>query len=452
MDAKTLLESVKEDLPSFTCLGYFTDPVNINHGHTFCKDCLFNCWEEAHTPKPCPNCKAISEFEDFLYNRRMQNLNVFGKMLTPPFLQSTRNMTTCKKHRKEEILFCEEDHRLLCGPCFFTEEHKDRKVLPLEQATAQCMVEGQTLKDLVLSEYEKMQQFFLEEEESQLQNLDKEAGDTLAAEESKDGQSQENLNLPMNPEQQPVEMLQLEVQPMKQSMKSEFEKKHQFLLEQKQLHLQTLDKERKDNLAKFEESKAKMTQQIHKLQKAISEIEKSFAKLPVEMLLDSKGILERNEELLLQNSVTASPKWTMYPIPGLREKLLTFHRDITLDPETANPHLILSDDLKRVEYVSVPQDVPDKPKRFELTLCVLANQSFTSGKHYWEIEVENTEEWEVGICKETIKRKSFSPRVGLSSQQEELQISSICGCFQIYQHIDVKDKVRGQCSLDFGTQ
>ncbi|XP_068925692.1 probable E3 ubiquitin-protein ligase TRIML1 [Petaurus breviceps papuanus] len=358
-------------------------------------------------------------------------------MLTPYFLQSTRDLTICKKHRKEEILFCEEDHRPLCGPCFLTEDHKDHKVLPLEKAASQCMeklqatwdilnskkekfqlelqwekmreapweVEGQTLKELVVSEYEKMCQFFLEEEQLQLQSLDKEAGDKLAAEESKDGQSQDSLSLPMNPEQQPVEVLKSEDQAMKQSVKSEFEGKHQFLSEHKQLHLQRLDQQVKDNLAKFEESKGKMTQQIHNLQMAVSETEKSFEKLSIEMLLDSKGILERNEELLIQNPVTASPRWTMYPIPGMREMLLTFHRDITLDPETANPNLILSDDLKNVEYISFPQDVPDNPKRFELTLCVLATQSFTSGKHYWEIEVENTKEWEVDVCKESIRRK-----------------------------------------------
>ncbi|XP_043828309.1 probable E3 ubiquitin-protein ligase TRIML1 [Dromiciops gliroides] len=95
----------------------------------------------------------------------------------------------------------------------------------------------------------------------------------------------------------------------------------------------------------------------------------------------------------------------------MREMLLKFHRDITLDPETANPHLILSEDLKSVTYVSVPQVVPDNPKRFDFALCVLAAQSFTSGKHYWEVDVGNKTEWEVGICKESIRRKGHVPKL-----------------------------------------
>ncbi|XP_027710291.1 probable E3 ubiquitin-protein ligase TRIML1 [Vombatus ursinus] len=437
MDAKNLLESLKVEITCFMCFGYFTDPVIVKCGHTFCKECLLSCWKEDHKPIICPNCKAIIKFGDFLYNRRLQDLAIIGKMLRPHFLQSIRDLTICEKHGKEETLFCEEDYRPLCGPCFLTTEHKEHKVLSLEKAAGQCMeklqatwnilkskkekfqmelewgkmrvaqweVEGQSLKDLVVSEYEKMHQFFVEEEQLRLQSLGEETRHHVAAEESKASQAQDTLNLPADSEKRPVRMLQLEGQAMKQSVKSEFEKKHQFLSEQEQLHLQRLDQEIKDNLAKFEESKAKMTQQIHNLQMAMSEIEKNFEKLPIEMLQDAKGTLERNEELLLQNPLVASPRWTKYPIPGMTEMLLTFYREITLDPATANPHLILSDDLKSVKCVSVPQDVPDNPERFDVSLCVLATQRFTSGKHYWEVEVGNKSEWEVGICKESIRRK-----------------------------------------------
>ncbi|XP_068960949.1 probable E3 ubiquitin-protein ligase TRIML1 [Petaurus breviceps papuanus] len=437
MDAKNLIESLKMDVTCSMCFSYFNDPVIVKCGHTFCKECLLSCWQEDQKPITCPTCKAIIKFGDFSDNRKLQGLAVISKMLRPFLLQSTRDLSTCEEHGKEDTFFCVEDQRPLCGPCFLSGEHKKHTVLPLEQAVGQCMeklqeawnslkrkkqnvelklqlekmretqweVEGQTLKDLVVSEYEKMHQFFLEKEESQLQSLEREAEDKLAGEESKDGQSQENLNLPMNPERQPVEMLQLEQQAVKQLVKSEFEKKHQFLSEQKQLHLQKLDQQVKDNLAKFEESKAKMTQQIDNVKTAMSEIEETFENLPIKMLQDAKDTLERNEELLLQNPVFAEPTCTIHPIPGMREMLLSFHREITLDPETANPHLILSDDLKSVEYVSVHQDVPDNPKRFDFALHVLATQSFTSGRHYWEVEMGNKREWEVGICKESVRRK-----------------------------------------------
>ncbi|XP_043828311.1 probable E3 ubiquitin-protein ligase TRIML1 [Dromiciops gliroides] len=437
MEAKNFFESLKVDLTCQMCLSYFNEPVTLKCGHSFCKECLLSWGQELPTPRPCPICKAVIEFEVFLCNRKLQNLASIGKMLIPQLLQSIRGLTTCGKHGKEETWFCEEDQRPLCGPCFLSTEHKEHNVLPLEKAAGQYMeklqktwnslkgqkqkfqmeleceevregqweMQGQTLKELVVSEYKKIHQFLLDEEQLQLQRLNKEARDNLAVSDNKDSQSQGILSLQMNSEQQPVGMLKFEGQSMIELVKSQFEKKHQFLSKGKQLHLQRLDQQIKDNLRKFKENNARMSQHINNLQMAISEIDKTFHKLPIEILQDAKGTLERNDELLLQNPVVASPRWTMYPIPGMREMLLNFHRDITLDPETANPHLILSDDLKSVKYDPVPQDVPYSLKRFDFAPCVLATQSFTSGKHYWEVDVGNKTEWEVGICRESIRRK-----------------------------------------------
>ncbi|XP_074087642.1 putative E3 ubiquitin-protein ligase TRIML1 [Macrotis lagotis] len=438
MNSKTIFESFKVNLTCVLCLGYLTDPLIVKCGHTFCKECLLSCWKKTDTPISCPNCGEIIECGDFLYNRRLRNLIITGKKLRPLLLQSIRDLTTCDIHGKDVTYFCEEDHRPLCGRCISSTEHKEHKVLLLEKAVGQCTeklqekwdilnqkkqkfqteleydenrevqweLEGWNLKEMLQYEFKKIHQFFLEEEKLQLQRLDKEAN--LTVEEKEDSSSQEILNLPMNSEKQPVEMFKLEDQARRKSVESEFEKKHQLLSDKKQLQFQILDQEVKDNSTKFEESKTKMTEQIHNLQMVMSEIEKNFEKLPIEMLQDTKGILERNEDLL-QNPVVASPRLTIYEIPGMTEMLQTFHRDLTLDPKTAHPNLLLSDDLKSVEYVSVPQNVPHNPERFDFVLRVLASQSFTSGKHYWEVEVGNKTEWEVGICKESIRRKGKVP-------------------------------------------
>ncbi|XP_072481272.1 probable E3 ubiquitin-protein ligase TRIML1 [Notamacropus eugenii] len=369
MDVKNLIENLKVDLTCFICLCYFTDPVIVKCGHTFCKECLLSCWKEDQKPITCPTCKAIVIFGDFLSNRRLQNLAIIGKMIRPHLLQSISDLTICEKHGKEETLFCEEDHRLLCGPCSLMREHEEHTVLPLEKAAGQCMEKFQAIWNTLKSKKKEVQ-------------------------------------IEMEWEKMNEEQWKVEGQTLKDLVVSEYEKMHQFLLEEEEIQLQRLDKEQvKDNLAKVEESKAKMTQQIYSLQTAMSEIEKKFEMLPIEILLDGNSTLERYDQPLLQNSVSASPEWTMYPIPGMTEMLLNFHREITLDSKTANSDLILSEDLKSVEYVSVPQNVPNNPEIFAFVLHVLATQSFTSGKHYWEVEVGNKTEWEVGICKEPIRRK-----------------------------------------------
>ncbi|XP_026092412.1 E3 ubiquitin-protein ligase TRIM39-like [Carassius auratus] len=79
--------------------------------------------------------------------------------------------------------------------------------------------------------------------------------------------------------------------------------------------------------------------------------------------------------------------------------------DVTLDPDTANPYLIVSDDGKQVSHGDIKQDVPENPKRFDDVLCVLAKQGFNSGRFYYEVQVKEKTEWGLGVVRESVNRK-----------------------------------------------
>uniref|UniRef100_A0A8C2CTM5 B30.2/SPRY domain-containing protein n=1 Tax=Cyprinus carpio TaxID=7962 RepID=A0A8C2CTM5_CYPCA len=89
--------------------------------------------------------------------------------------------------------------------------------------------------------------------------------------------------------------------------------------------------------------------------------------------------------------------------------------DVTLDPDTANPYLILSDDGKQVSYGDIKQDVPENPKRFDNVVCVLAKQGFSSGRFYYEVQVKGKTGWDLGVARESITRKgtfTYTPENG----------------------------------------
>ncbi|NXJ86915.1 A33 protein, partial [Trogon melanurus] len=90
---------------------------------------------------------------------------------------------------------------------------------------------------------------------------------------------------------------------------------------------------------------------------------------------------------------------------------------LTLDPDTAHPSLVLSEDLKGVRWEETRRPRPDHPKRFDSSRCVLANEVLAAGRRYWEVAVgAGGEAWAVGVAKESVKRKGrvkVNPAAGI---------------------------------------
>lgn len=51
------------------------------------------------------------------------------------------------------------------------------------------------------------------------------------------------------------------------------------------------------------------------------------------------------------------------------------------------------------------QELPKRRQRFDNLVCVLGQQIFSKGKHYWEVSVKNKIKWTLGICKDSVCRR-----------------------------------------------
>uniref|UniRef100_I3JJL7 B30.2/SPRY domain-containing protein n=1 Tax=Oreochromis niloticus TaxID=8128 RepID=I3JJL7_ORENI len=79
--------------------------------------------------------------------------------------------------------------------------------------------------------------------------------------------------------------------------------------------------------------------------------------------------------------------------------------NVTLDPDTANSWLVLSNDGKQVYPSNVKKTLPDTLERFSPCIMVLGKQSFSSGRFYFEVQVKGKTEWDLGVTTESVKRK-----------------------------------------------
>ncbi|XP_028842465.1 bloodthirsty-related gene family, member 2 [Denticeps clupeoides] len=87
------------------------------------------------------------------------------------------------------------------------------------------------------------------------------------------------------------------------------------------------------------------------------------------------------------------------------KRLQKYSADVTLNHQTAHAHLILSEDKKQVRHGDKKQDVPESPKRFDRVANVLGKESFSTGRHYWEVEVRDKMEWDLGVVRHSVNRK-----------------------------------------------
>ncbi|XP_048884786.1 tripartite motif containing 105 isoform X1 [Brienomyrus brachyistius] len=77
---------------------------------------------------------------------------------------------------------------------------------------------------------------------------------------------------------------------------------------------------------------------------------------------------------------------------------------LTFDEETAHPSLCLSRDKTAVVECDKMVAHKPSPKRFVQCINILGSQGFQSGRHYWEVGVENKTKWDLGVALETVDR------------------------------------------------
>ncbi len=119
---------------------------------------------------------------------------------------------------------------------------------------------------------------------------------------------------------------------------------------------------------------------------------------------------------------------------------------VILDPNSAHPDLMLSDDLTGVRW-SLYQPLPDNPERFDESPCVLGSEGFNSGTHCWDVEVKETSGWRLGVTTASKQRKGcdlFNTDVWSVFYDEEGVCESTMNEFPVKQKLE-----RVRVNLDY---
>ncbi|XP_040104974.1 butyrophilin subfamily 1 member A1-like [Oryx dammah] len=129
--------------------------------------------------------------------------------------------------------------------------------------------------------------------------------------------------------------------------------------------------------------------------------------------VDIKVIREQLKKEIERKKDQFKSSWRDIPLYAdwRKEEFQTVN--LTLDAATAHPALFLSEEGRRVTWQEPCQDLPSCPERFVSLPCVLGQLHVSSGRYFWEVEVQNAHSWDLGVCRNNVAREG---RVTVSPQ------------------------------------
>ncbi|XP_026055452.1 E3 ubiquitin-protein ligase TRIM39-like [Carassius auratus] len=300
----------------------------------------------------------------------------------------------CQKHERPLDLFCRDDQTSVCLSC--TEgDHRTHNTVPIEEENREKLVKKKTVQHMIQNKMKKIQEI-QHSVELRKRNMEKEKSASVEL---------------FTDLIRSIERCQSELLKMMEEQQKAAEKQAEDLIKELQQEITDL-KKRNTELEQISHT----DDHLHLIQMFSSPHSHSHTKNKTEISIDTDvNVLPLHRALTqLKKTHTALTKKLSKSGLGWAQKYAV---DVTLDPDTANPCLILSDDGKQVSHGDNTQNVPENPKRFD-DYCVLAKQGFSSGRFYYEVQVKGKTGWSAGVARESVNRKgdiSPSPEDGLWS-------------------------------------
>uniref|UniRef100_A0A671QDG4 Tripartite motif-containing protein 35-like n=1 Tax=Sinocyclocheilus anshuiensis TaxID=1608454 RepID=A0A671QDG4_9TELE len=349
------------------CYEIFKAPVLLSCSHSVCKACLQEFWKTKNTQE-CPVCRRRSSKQEPPYNLALKNL-------CESFLRDRRESSSedvCISHREKLKLFCLKDKEPVCVVCRDSRKHANHTFQPIDEVVPSYKEE---LKTALKSLREKLK--YREE---------------IRGEYNKTAQH-----------------IKTQAEHTERQVQHEFEKLHQFLSDEEQATISALRKEVEKKNQMMKEKLEEMNRHISALSHTIKDIEErmkandiSFLKVIITLSRGTQPDPERCCGALID-----VPNYLGNLAFRVWKKMqdIVQNTPVVLDPNTASPQLVLSDDLTSLTYNKTRRPLPDNPERFDFFRCVLGSEGFKSGTHCWDVEVGNNSAWTVGIIAASYQRK-----------------------------------------------
>ncbi|XP_042292898.1 tripartite motif-containing protein 16-like [Thunnus maccoyii] len=434
----------RETISCSICLDLLKDPVTIPCGHSYCMSCIKGFWDGEDQRKiySCPQCRQAFTPRPVLMKNTMfaalvEQLKKTGLQASPADhcyagpedvacdVCTGRKLKALKSCLQCLVSFCEKHLQ----PHFESSKFKKHKLVdPSEK-----------LQENICSRHDEVMKMFCRTDQQSicyLCSLDEHKGhDTVsAAAERTERQrelevSRQQIQQRIQDREKDVKLLQQEVEAVSRSADKAVKDSEKIFTELIRL-IQKRSSDVKQQIRSQQETEVSRVKELQeKLEQEITELKRKDAELKqlshtedhIQFLhnypslsqlsasTDSSSINIRPlryfedvtaavSELRDQLQDILREKWTNISLtvievdvllseaePKTRTGFLKYSREITLDPNTANTQLLLSEWNRKAELMSQQQSYSRHPDRFTNYSQVLSRESLT-GRCYWEVE------------------------------------------------------------------
>ncbi|XP_068560209.1 E3 ubiquitin-protein ligase TRIM21-like [Cebidichthys violaceus] len=426
------------------CLDVFTDPVSIPCGHNFCKACITEHWN-VNVPYQCPNCKKL------FYSRPELQVNTFISEMAAQFRQSAQQKASSSEQQaaKPGEVPCDvctgTKLKALksCLVCLdsYCETHLEPHLTRSGLKRHQLIDPVENLEGRMCTKHDKLLELFCKTDQMCVCVLctysDHKNHDVVPLKEEYEGKKAE-LGKTEAEIQQMIQKRRVKIDEIKHSVELSEEDADRKIAEGVQVFTalkESVERSQAELIDTIKEKQRKTEKQaegfIKELEQEICELKKRSTE--VVQLSCSEDHLHLLQSFMTLNAAPPTKNWTGVRVSppshegtvrravNQLEETLSKHMkklfeaelkrvqqsavDVTLDPNTAHPKLILSDDGKQVKHGDVTKNLPNNPERFDSCVSVLAKQSFSSGRFYYEVQVKGKTGWYLGVIRESINRK-----------------------------------------------
>ncbi|XP_040202982.1 E3 ubiquitin/ISG15 ligase TRIM25-like [Rana temporaria] len=434
---------LRAELECSVCLNIYTDPVNLRCGHNFCRVCIDRVLDtqEGSGGYSCPECRekfpdrpALQRnitlrniVENFLSAQPGQeesgvfctycvdspapavrsclhcevslcdkHLRVHKKSPEHILCDPTLSMESrkCSVHKKILEYYCTEDDTCICVSCCMIGGHKGHEMESLDEASEKKKETLRNVLQKLLTKSKETEERVQSLQEHRRKIEEEAAGDT------------ERVTVLLRDIRRRLEDLE------KRVLRDISEQAERVSISVT------------DFIRELEIKKEELSGKIHHIEELCNMTD------PLTVLQESDtGDLcdtedgdnedrERHKKLLHDGGGldVAGISHTLHTLSDIITEGNAYNyiegaTDILLDVNTAQNYLHISDDRKTASRASESQNRPETPERFKYSQ-VMSSQSFSSGRHYWEVGVGGYGGWRVGMCYPSMVRKGWDSGIG----------------------------------------